>query len=102
MDEALHSIIGELFWDLEQHFYLRIITMDGSSGPQLTIRDEAMLEEAARLVTMNEAHLQSIIEQANEVEVRRKSWPREEDDVDIFWGQRSDGILFGIGKERRR
>ena len=71
-EEQLSTVTGKLLFDLEQHFYPAAINIDASATAELTVRDEAMLEEAARMIALNNEDLASIVQQAEQIEAQRK------------------------------
>jgi len=71
-DQSLSGLMGRLLVDLEEFFYPDGLLVNPWEVVALGIRDEAMLEEAGRLVRFQEGKLGQLIEYAKIVEVARK------------------------------
>jgi hypothetical protein len=69
--EPLAHIAGTLLLELEQFFYSANALEYTEDVPELTIRDEAMLEEAAKMVGMHEKEIQMGMEAGKTIEHRR-------------------------------
>ena len=72
MEAPLSQALGTVFFDLEQYFFpVSSSPAKDDGAPHLSIRDEAMLEEARRMVTATKEQVEWIARTAEEVEAAR-------------------------------